>query len=71
MQLTLAALLPNLSMTKIQKFSGGACPQTPLLGRRPWKAKGVVSLSLDGACVIVQVTTHYQQLAKDVIEPPF
>ena len=38
MQFTLAVLPPNcsrcdLSMTKIQNFSGGACPQTPLLGR--------------------------------------
>ena len=38
--------------------------------RRPWKAKGVVSLPLDGACV-VQVTAHYQQFAKEVIETPF
>ena len=35
MQFTLAVLPPNcsrcdLSMTKIQNFSGGACPQTPL-----------------------------------------
>ena len=34
---------------------------------RPWKAKGVVSLPLDGACV-VQVTAHYQQFANEVIE---
>ena len=85
MQFTLAVLPPNcsrcdLSMPKIQNFSGGACPQTSLLvwransrqritsnssstpcftttplqksWRRPWfKAKGVVSLPLYGACV--------------------
>jgi len=38
--------------------------------RPPWMAKGVVSLPLDGACVF-QVTAHYQQFDKEVIEPPF
>ena len=114
MQFTLAVLPPkcsrcDLSMPKIQQFSGGgggggggggmptdpptrarfalhnSCQRitsnsssTPCLTatplqkswRRPWKAKGVVSLPLDGACV-VQVTAHYQQFAKEVIEPPF
>ena len=50
MQFTLTVLPPNcsrcdLSMTKIQKFSGGACPQTPLLGRAS-RATTLASVSL-------------------------
>ena len=50
MQFTRAVLPPNcsrcdLSMTKIQIFSGGTCPQTPLLGRAS-RATTLASVSL-------------------------
>ena len=55
MQFILAVLPPNcsrcdISMTKIQKFSGGACPQTLLLGR-PSRATTLASVSLHSRVV--------------------
>ncbi len=46
---------------------------TPLQNswHRPWKAKGVVSLPLDGACVVQVIQRIIRNLPKKLSNPPF